>query len=1465
MSMSGKYGTRHKVVAAMLVITIVVSFFSAYSGGLVDIFTAKSATTGTTYHYINTTLYDYYSDSQFTNGSYNGNAPTDGNSIGADGNTFKHFNTALVEGSYALNGNSESYYPLYCGLIYPGSNLKTTGGINLKVDDPYNFHIAANSEQSSYYSAAAQGLVNDFLVGGKVTQGTSNRTLPYFDSSFLSTYGVGTTYSGLKFPFEYISSSKTVNGRDYNGYYVYDSTQAVSSKVVRYNGTNFVHTNNTYYQSSANNAGNWAGFFPLNEENTTSFSGGTNFGFGMEMSFNFTMTADGKYDCDGDGDRDDIIFEFRGDDDLWVFIDGRLILDVGGAHGAVHGEIDFGTKTVSVDHTKTDAAFETTDGSYGTVNGETTSTFSQLGFDYLFEDPTASHELKIFYMERGQLDSNLFISFNFPLTDVITVENQVDASNVNPALRTTALKAANEHSMEYVMYNNGAATNASPDAGDSISVTEERNREGNPPEPKTGEVDSASAYNVYFKFSTNSINNQIGTDLKSTLSSLMTTKTAKGLQWISLPKVSAYTYTDSDDVEYQPVWTKDEAGTGLKYSSSYRTSRETTFYLSWEKVPWDYTDSEILNANYKPTVIFLETGGSTNWDLSTGIKLSAPLVSDVGDSTDSNYPFAYIANSSSTHQYIALLTKANCNDTNAYLRFTNWSDENSWSRYPVQNDSGTDVSGDSLKLTAGYIYYVEVKGGNGESGSRRYQSKKAFTDSTIQTAAAIDNSNKFFGTGSVDTDEATFLTKYVALYNALESAREQLDSLNKKDDDLYNAYMTARTFYLNINYTTNTRDTLIGTGANSIQAQIEALSAAGATVVSSYSLRAMALAPEEDESDTTDTTEQTVTTNSDETDTTKQGDASEQTTTSENDTNASNITDADTSATLASGVAANKGILPTLLQLGTGISAQSTSNGAFEGSSSGYVKVANTNYTLYDPNFAKTADSADDDTDTFVIRQTTSDGTFRLRYNQKAIFTAQFTSESRFLLAQQSDYMQYPGTISIETSGTAKTDLNKMYSTTWKVTDLNNVSVGNSTGYVAYTDGNGNDTLQNKDTETGTNNTILLKNKTSDDNTKNGARINVVYTNKILVGDIRITKEITESLKTSSADEKFYFYVELKDVFGGYTGDSDEYTPYTGGFTVDESEGAFETLTVGDKTYSCIALTDAQTAVITGIPVNTEYKITEIIPEGKNYHVKSIEESVIVADGDTNTKLSTSTKTGADAKTALVSGTLVAARDSTNDADSNSLIGAYQAYTSVTGNSSTHYTYTNTNNEAYIKITKTINELYYGANDNPAGLLDMDPKPLIGAISNSTEEDPNGYERATEADQTFIFKITEYSDEYHTVTKTFYETISFGINEGTAKSKYIRVDPNKYYEIEETTDWAWKYNFSTKSVDPTSGNDASDMTNTKIKIHTFSETMDGETQYLPIAKANYTNNKNTDKKDIEGDTAQIINIIRKAS
>lgn len=673
MSMDGKYKTRHKVVATMLVITVIVSFFSAYSSGLAQIFTAKSATTGTTYHYINTTLYDYYSDSQFTNGSYNGNAPTDGNATG-DNNIFKNFNTALVTSQYATNGNSQSYYPLYCGLIYPGSTLKTTTNTNLKQDIPYNFHIAANSEQSSHYSAAAQGLVNDFLVGGKVTQGTSNRTLPYFDSSFLSTYGVGTTYSGLRFPFEYISSSKTVNGRDYNGYYVYDSTKAVSSKVVRYDGTNFVHTSNTYYQLNANNAGNNAGFFPLNEENTTSFSGGTNFGFGMEMSFNFTMTADGKYDCDGDGDRDDIIFEFRGDDDLWVFIDGRLALDVGGAHGAVHGEIDFGDGEVSVDYTKTDAAFETTDADCGVVNSNTTSTFSQLGFDYLFEDPTATHELKIFYMERGQLDSNLFISFNFPLTDVITVENQVDASNVNPALRTTALKAANEHSMEYVMYNNGAATNASPDAGDSISVTEERNREGNPPEPKTGEVDSASEYNVYFKFSNHEINSKISDTLKSALESKMTTKNGLvGLQWISLPKVSAYTYTDSDDVEYQPVWTKDEAGTGLKYSSSYRTSRETTFYLSWEEVPWDYTDEEITTANYKPTVIFLETGGSTNWDSSTGIRLSAPQVSDVGDSTDSNYPFAYIANSNSTHQYIALLTKANCNDTNAYLRFTNWS------------------------------------------------------------------------------------------------------------------------------------------------------------------------------------------------------------------------------------------------------------------------------------------------------------------------------------------------------------------------------------------------------------------------------------------------------------------------------------------------------------------------------------------------------------------------------------------------------------------------------------------------------------------------------------------------------------------------------------------------------------------------------------------------------------------------
>ena len=145
--------------------------------------------------------------------------------------------------------------------------------------------------------------------------------------------------------------------------------------------------------------------------------------FGMELSAVFTQTPDGV-----DNWGHDIIFEFTGDDDFWFYVDGELVLDLGGVHSALGGSVNFRTGEVISNgvHTtlydvfksnyearggaelyKLDEIFVTKE-----VNGQTVHVFS----DY------TTHEMKMFYMERGAGASNLKMRFNLASVKPGTVE-----------------------------------------------------------------------------------------------------------------------------------------------------------------------------------------------------------------------------------------------------------------------------------------------------------------------------------------------------------------------------------------------------------------------------------------------------------------------------------------------------------------------------------------------------------------------------------------------------------------------------------------------------------------------------------------------------------------------------------------------------------------------------------------------------------------------------------------------------------------------------------------------------------------------------------------------------------------------------------------------------------------------------------------------------------------------------------
>lgn len=389
-------------------------------------------------NYGKVTLFDYYSDSQVENS--NEGIPgsiTDGNVINGK-NTFTNFNDKIKEYYYGSKNDNASddniKYPLYTGLFYSGnSNVFVNSDINISKNE-YNFWLAANSQGTGTNGAATatQGLVNKKLDDkGNITIGKENKILPFFNSEFiLNTYyndhnlPLGNVNYEMLFPFR----------KEDNGYYYFYSEE----DVVRLTNERLTYN---YGKDQVYDMNNKIGFFPFNSKGGGSGAGSNlNFGFGMKLELSFNMTNNGKID------GENIIFEFTGDDDVWVFIDDYLVLDIGGAHGAVHGKIDFYKMNGVVDSVKNNDVAFNEDKRFSNIGSKDISSktfdFSENSLDpmgselyRIIKDTSKTHKLTMFFIERGTLESNLKIKYNLPEINTFLVGNEVDVSEVNKAFQ----------------------------------------------------------------------------------------------------------------------------------------------------------------------------------------------------------------------------------------------------------------------------------------------------------------------------------------------------------------------------------------------------------------------------------------------------------------------------------------------------------------------------------------------------------------------------------------------------------------------------------------------------------------------------------------------------------------------------------------------------------------------------------------------------------------------------------------------------------------------------------------------------------------------------------------------------------------------------------------------------------------------------------------------------------------------
>lgn len=174
-----------------------------------------------------------------------------------------------------------------------------------------------------------------------------------------------------------------------------------------------------------------------------------NYGNATELDVEFFMSNTGSLK-DSNGKNHDITFNFTGDDDVWVYVDGVLILDLGGAHKASAATINF-TDMMVYYKTAADSSDNThdvyndtwphTSGYINTINLQ--ALFEANGNNFNNKDGNTKHTFQMFYMERGAIDSNMSVSFNLPQASGLNINNQVTANNVNMGLKEAALYAAN--------------------------------------------------------------------------------------------------------------------------------------------------------------------------------------------------------------------------------------------------------------------------------------------------------------------------------------------------------------------------------------------------------------------------------------------------------------------------------------------------------------------------------------------------------------------------------------------------------------------------------------------------------------------------------------------------------------------------------------------------------------------------------------------------------------------------------------------------------------------------------------------------------------------------------------------------------------------------------------------------------------------------------------------------------------
>lgn len=477
--------------------------------------------------YIDSTLYDYYSDYEL-NGNNRANYSYQDTKTHRAFVEFEQFDRALSDyyKDYVPSPPEKKVqYPLYTGHFQPdhidnahfseiAANLALYGWGNQsnETKNLYWTFMAVNNanvdvnchtnSNNGLDSSTFQGLVSDKRDGNhNPTLYGTDLAEPHFNEKFLTGENsakavLGKVYKDVAFPFKQKNVFSGTNGdakEDIAKYWYYDSneTSLYLKQDTSEGGGYYLDSSGDQSRSSNLNTGNGHtgtyGFFPFNQY-AGSHVNQYNYGYGAKLQFDFTLTEDGQivvgHDDNGKEQTVPIRFFFSGDDDVWVFIDDQLVLDVGGARAKAEGLLEFGADK-NGNNTVTSYVSKIKDSNnqnYDSLGSDPKRvTFRDKNYEFNWKSKenkqmtltkNTKHTLTMYYMERGMWESNMAVAFNFPDHNELQVEKQVDTTDVRGLLKTYFTKSTRQFTVgiknwatHYAALNPTATTDAGGGSG----------------------------------------------------------------------------------------------------------------------------------------------------------------------------------------------------------------------------------------------------------------------------------------------------------------------------------------------------------------------------------------------------------------------------------------------------------------------------------------------------------------------------------------------------------------------------------------------------------------------------------------------------------------------------------------------------------------------------------------------------------------------------------------------------------------------------------------------------------------------------------------------------------------------------------------------------------------------------------------------------------------------------------------